>query len=42
MLIPTMPFDYMRMIDATDRVRRTRMRPSGSRIRRVTHDRSTQ
>ncbi len=35
MLIPTMPFDYARLIDVTDRGRRTRHRPAGSRVRRA-------
>jgi hypothetical protein len=33
MLIPAIPFDYARLLDATDRVRRTHGRPSGSRVR---------
>ena len=42
MLIPTIPFDYAKLIDATDRVRRTRRRPSGSRVRRIAaRDRGT-
>jgi hypothetical protein len=40
MLTPTSPYDYARLLGATDRVPRTRTRPSGSRIRRLTRDRS--
>jgi hypothetical protein len=40
MLIPTTPFEYLRLIDATDRVRRTHPGPSGNRVRRLTRDRS--
>jgi hypothetical protein len=40
MFIPTTPFEYARLIDATDRVRRTRTKPSGGRVRRLTRDRS--
>ncbi len=35
MLIPTFPFDYATLLDTTDRVRRTRARSPGSRVRRV-------
>jgi len=35
MLLPTLPFDYVRHLDPGDRVRRTRSRPTGSRIRRT-------
>ena len=35
MLIPTIPFEYAMLIDTTDRVRSTRIRPSGSRVRRA-------
>jgi hypothetical protein len=34
MLIPTIPFEYVQLVGATDRVRRTRGRPSGSRVRK--------
>jgi hypothetical protein len=41
MLIPTLPLDYAALVDVTERVRRTRHRPSGSRVRRVvTRDRT--
>jgi hypothetical protein len=36
MLIPTMPFDYARLIDVTDRGRKTRQRLAGRRVRRAT------
>jgi hypothetical protein len=29
-----LPFDYLQQIDRGDRVRRSRIRPSGSRVRR--------
>jgi hypothetical protein len=35
MLVPTIPFDYARLVDTTDRVRRTWTRPSGIRFRRA-------
>ena len=34
MLLATLPFDYIQHLDPGDRVRRTRTRPTGSRIRR--------
>jgi hypothetical protein len=41
MLIPTLPLDYAALVDVTERVRRTRHRPSGNRMRRaVTRDRT--
>jgi hypothetical protein len=42
MLIPTLPLDYAALLDVTGRVRRTRHRPSGTRLRRLaTRDRAT-
>ncbi len=41
MLIPTIPYDYATLIDTTDRLRRTRARPTGSRVRRETRDKRT-
>ena len=35
MLLGTLPFDYIQHLDPGDRVRRTRTRPTGSRIRRT-------
>jgi hypothetical protein len=35
MLVPAFPFDYARLIDAADRVRRAQARPCGSRVRRA-------
>jgi len=35
MLLATLPFDYIQHLDPGDRVRRTRTRPTGSRIRRT-------
>jgi hypothetical protein len=41
MLLTSLPFDYVALVAMNDRVRNTRSRPSGSRIRRaVTRDRS--
>ncbi len=41
MLLTSLPFDYVTLMDPHDRIRRTRSRPSGSRVRRpVTRDRS--
>ena len=41
MLLTSLPFDYAALVDTQDRVRRTRKRPNGSRVRRaVTRDRS--
>jgi hypothetical protein len=41
MLLTSLPFDYAALVDTQDRVRRTRKRPTGSRVRRaVTRDRS--
>jgi hypothetical protein len=34
MLIPTLPLDYAALVDTTDRFRPTRMRASGTRVRR--------
>jgi hypothetical protein len=42
MLVPTLPFDYARLTDTTDRVRRTQTRRLGIRIRRVSSDEQTQ
>jgi hypothetical protein len=38
MFLTTLPFDYAKLLDTGDRVRRTRGRPTGSRIRRVPRD----
>jgi len=35
MLFATLPFDYIQHLDPGDRVRRTRTRPTGSRVRRT-------
>ena len=35
MLLAPLPFDYLQHLDRGDRVRRTRVRPNGSRVRRV-------
>jgi hypothetical protein len=35
MLLTSLPFDYAALVDTTDRVRRTRNRPTGTRVRRV-------
>jgi len=35
-MLHTLPFDYLRHLDRHDRVRRTRARPTGSRVRRGT------
>lgn len=41
MLIPTLPLDYAALDDVTERVGRSRHRPSGNRVRRsVTRDRT--
>jgi hypothetical protein len=41
MLLTTLPFDYVALVDTNDRIRSTRNRPTGSRVRRaVTRDRS--
>ena len=34
MLLTTLPFDYVTLIDTSDRVRATRKRPTGTRVRR--------
>jgi hypothetical protein len=35
MFVPTIPFEYARLVDMTaDRVRRTTTRPTGARVRR--------
>jgi len=31
-----LPYDYLQLIDRGDRIRRSRVRPSGSRLRRGT------
>jgi hypothetical protein len=33
-MLAALPYDYLRHIDHGDRVRRSRVRPSGSRVRR--------
>ena len=41
MLLTSLPFDYVMLVGTNDRVRSTRKRPTGSRVRRaVTRDRS--
>ncbi len=35
MFLTSLPFDYAALVDTTDRVRSTRHRPTGSRVRRV-------
>jgi hypothetical protein len=34
MLVASLPFDYVQHIDRGDRIRRSRPRPNGSRVRR--------
>jgi hypothetical protein len=34
MLLAPLPFDYLQHLDRGDRIRRTRTRPTGSRVRR--------
>lgn len=34
MLLPTLPYDYIKHIDRGDCIRRSRVRPNGSRVRR--------
>ena len=36
MLLAPLPFDYLQHLDRTDRIRRSRARPTGSRVRRGT------
>jgi hypothetical protein len=36
MLVASLPFEYLRHIDRGDRIRRSRARLSGSRVRRGT------
>jgi hypothetical protein len=42
MLLTSLPFDYAKLLDTTDRVRVSRKRPTGMRVRRgaATRDRS--
>ncbi len=41
MLLTSLPFDYMALGDTSDRIRSTRTRPTGSRVRRaVTRERN--
>lgn len=35
MLLAPLPFDYLQHLERSDRLRRTRARPTGSRVRRV-------
>jgi hypothetical protein len=35
MLLTSLPFDYVALVDTSDRVRRTRKRPTGTRVRRT-------
>ena len=34
MFPPALPYDYVQYLDPGDRVRRSRIRPNGSRVRR--------
>ena len=34
MLLTSLPFDYVALVDTSDRVRSTRKRPTGTRVRR--------
>jgi hypothetical protein len=34
MLLTSLPFEYATLVDTSDRVRSTRKRPTGSRVRR--------
>jgi len=34
MLLTSLPFDYITLVDTSDRVRSTRKRPTGTRVRR--------
>ena len=38
MLLAPLPFDYVKKMDPGDRIRRTRKRPTGNRVRRLTPD----
>ncbi len=38
MLLTSLPFDYATLVDIEDRVRSTRKRPSGARVRRPSRD----
>ena len=38
MLLTSLPFDYIRLVDPSDRVRSTRKRPTGTRVRRGVRD----
>jgi hypothetical protein len=41
MLLTSIPFDYVALMDTNQRVRRARIRPTGDRVRSaVTRDRS--
>jgi hypothetical protein len=35
MLLAPLPFDYIQLLDTSDRRRRARSRPDGTRVRRV-------
>lgn len=35
MLLTSLPFDYVALVDTSDRIRSTRKRPTGTRVRRV-------
>lgn len=37
MLLTSLPFDYAKLIDTESRVRSTRKRPSGTRVRRTSN-----
>jgi hypothetical protein len=38
MLLAPLPFDYIKQMDPGDRLRRTRSRPTGNRVRRLLTD----
>jgi hypothetical protein len=35
MLLTSLPFDYATLVDTEDRVRRSKRRPTGTRVRRA-------
>ena len=40
MLLAPLPFDYLQHLERNDRLRRTRERPTGNRVRRVSGSKS--
>ena len=40
MLLAPLPFDYLQHLERGDRLRRTRTRPTGSRVRRAASDKA--